>query len=89
MQEMANKQVLYMINGIRQQTVVKEGGKVEIMSSELPIGAKVEVFVWIEPYEQDTTEYLLSTEANRKHLLQAMENLKDRSSYIYINSDEL
>ena len=78
-----------MINGIRQQTVVKEGGKVEIMSSELPIGAKVEVFVWIEPYEQDTTEYLLSTEANRKHLLQAMENLKDRSSYIYINSDEL
>jgi len=70
-------------------TVVKEGGKVGIMSSELPVVAKVEVFVQIEPSERDTTEYLLSTEADRKHLLQAMEDLKDKSSYIYINPDEL
>ncbi len=78
-----------MINGIRQQTIVREGGKIEIISSELPVGKKVEVFVWIEPSEQDTTEYLLSTEANRKHLLQAIKDLEDKSSYIYVNSDEL
>jgi len=38
-------------------TVVKEGGKVGIMSSDLPVGAKVEVFVQIEPSERDITEY--------------------------------
>jgi len=59
------------------------------MSSELPVVAKVEVFVRIEPSERDTTEYLLSAEADRKHFLQAMEDLKDKSSYIYINPDEL
>ena len=33
-----------------------------------------------EPSEQDTTEYLLSTEANRQHLLQALNDLEDRST---------
>jgi antitoxin YefM len=78
-----------MLRGIRQQAVVKEGGKIEIVSHELPIGIKVEVFVWIEPAEQDTTEYLLSTEANREHLLQALKDLDDRSAYIYASADEL
>lgn len=78
-----------MISGIRQQTIVKEGGRVEIVTSTLPVGKKVEVFIWIAPDEQDTTEYLLSAEANRKHLLQAMKDLEDRSTYTYINTDEL
>jgi len=53
-------------------TVVKEGGKAGIMSSELPIVVKVEMFVQIEPPERDTTESFLSAEADRKHLLQEM-----------------
>jgi antitoxin YefM len=49
----------------------------------------VEVIVLIEPEELDTTEYLLSREANRNHLLQALQDLDDPSSYIYVDPAEL
>ncbi|MGE0082952.1 MAG: hypothetical protein AB7S75_00885 [Desulfococcaceae bacterium] len=78
-----------MISGIRQQVIVEKGGKIEIISTDLPVGKKVDVLVWIEPDEQDTTEYLLSNEANRNHLLQAVKDLEDKSSYIYINFSKL
>jgi len=77
-----------MITGIRQKTVVREGGKIEIVSPELPTGAVVEVIVVVEPVEQDTTEYLLSTEANRKHLLEAMENIEKRENLVVITPEE-
>ncbi|MCK5720663.1 MAG: hypothetical protein KAH84_12060 [Thiomargarita sp.] len=47
-----------MINSIRQETIVKKGGKVEILSPELPIGAKVEVIVLIEPFESEAERWL-------------------------------
>ncbi|MBM3135356.1 MAG: hypothetical protein FJZ89_08795, partial [Chloroflexi bacterium] len=65
-----------MIAGIRQKTIVGEGGKVEVLSPELPCGTLVDVIILVEPAEQDTTEYLLSTEANRRHLLQALQDLQ-------------
>ncbi|MHC5933593.1 hypothetical protein [Nostoc sp.] len=37
-----------MLNGLRQQAIVKPGGVVEICSPELPAGATVEVIVLIE-----------------------------------------
>jgi antitoxin YefM len=78
-----------MIAGIRQKTIVGEGGKVEVLSPELPDGTLVDVIILVEPVEQDTTEYLLSTEANRRHLLQALQDLKRPSSYIYVNPADL
>jgi len=48
-----------MIAGIRQKALVGEGGKIEVLSPELPSGTLVEVIILIEPVEQDTTEYLL------------------------------
>jgi antitoxin YefM len=78
-----------MITGIRQKTVVGEGGKIEIVSPELPSGTLVEVIVLVEPVEQDTTEYLLSTEANRNHLLQALQDLEKPDGYIYVDSADL
>ena len=78
-----------MITGIRQKTVVGEGGKIEFVSPELPSGTLVEVIVLVEPEEQDATEYLLSTEANRNHLLKALQDLDDPSCYIYRDSTEL
>lgn len=78
-----------MITGIRQKTVVGEGGRIELLSPELPSGMLVEVIVLIEPEDQDATEYLLSTEANRKHLLQALQDLDDSSRYIYVDPVEL
>jgi len=78
-----------MITGIRQKTVVREGGKIEISSPELPAGAIADVIVFIEFPEQETTEYLLSTEANRRHLFQALKDLEHPENYIYVNPDNL
>ena len=78
-----------MITGIRQKTVVGEGGKIEFVSPELSSGTLVEVIVLVEPEEQDATEHLLSTEANRNHLLKALQDLDDPSCYIYRDSTEL
>ncbi len=78
-----------MLTGIREKTVVQKGGKIEIVSSDLPDGARVEVIVFIDFEEQDTTDYLLSKEANRAHLYQALEDLKDRSTYTYVDPAEL
>lgn len=78
-----------MIAGIRQKAIVGEHGKVEITAPDLPAGALVDVIVLMEPGEQDTTDYLLSSEANRRHLMQALRDLDDRSSYIYVNAADL
>ncbi|MDM8559708.1 hypothetical protein [Candidatus Parabeggiatoa sp. HSG14] len=37
-----------MINHIRQQAIVGKGGRIEGLSSELPIGARVEIIVLID-----------------------------------------
>lgn len=78
-----------MLSSIRQKAVVDQNGKVEIQSAELPIGATVDVIVLIEPDEPDTTDYLLSTESNRRHLLEALKDSEQRASYTYINPDQL
>jgi antitoxin YefM len=77
-----------MIHGIRQKAVVGQGGRIEILSPELPGGSIVEVIILIEPVEQDTTEYLLSTEANRNHLLQAIENIEKGENLTVITPEE-
>ena len=56
---------------------------------QLPSGMLVEVIVLVEPEKQDATDYLLSTEANRNHLLQALQNLDDPSCHIYVDPAEL
>ena len=78
-----------MIAGIRQKAIVGEGGEIRVLSPELPSGTLVEVIVLVEPGEQDATEYLLSTAANRNHLLRALHDLENPSSYIYANPADL
>jgi len=58
-----------MINGIRQQAIVGKGGRIEVLSPELPMGARVEIIVLIdEPikqvYQANTT--LTPKPSNRK-----------------------
>lgn len=77
-----------MITAIRETTVVKENGMVEISALDLPVGAEVEVIVLIEE-EMDTTEYLLSTEANRQYLEEAMRDAQDPEKLIYVDIDKL
>ena len=38
---------------------------------------------------QDETEYLLSSETNREHLLRAVENVNNHANLVSINSDDL
>ena len=77
-----------MLTGIREKTVVKENGAVEIFAPDLPAGTEVEVIVLVEE-EMDTTEYLLSTEANRKHLEEAMRDAKNPEKLIYVDIEDL
>ena len=71
-----------MITGIREKTTVREDGTIKIHSSGLPVGKEVEVIVLVGDEEQDTTEYLLSTEVNRKYLEDALEELKHPKNFI-------
>ena len=77
-----------MLTGIRERTIVNENGKVEIFAPDLPVGTEVEVIVLVDE-EMDETEYLLSTEANRKHLEQALLDAEDPTKRIYVDIDDL
>ncbi len=78
-----------MLTGIREKAIVKENGMVEISAPDLPVGTEVEVIILVEEEEMDTTEYLLSTEANREHLERAMRDAEDPTKRIYIDIDKL
>ena len=77
-----------MLTGIREKAIVKENGMVEISAPDLPVGTEVEVIVLVEEVEMDTTEYLLSSEANREHLMRALEELKHPKNFISFDADE-
>lgn len=57
-----------MLNGLRQQAIVKPGGVVEICSPELPTGATVEVIVLQESLtkhsEKPLTSFIGSAKGN-------------------------
>ncbi|MFH7025078.1 MAG: hypothetical protein ACHBN1_06675 [Heteroscytonema crispum UTEX LB 1556] len=77
-----------MLSGIKQKAIVGKDGKIELSTTELPEGTLVEVIVLVEPpNEEDETTYLLKSEANKKHLLQAIENV-DKGNLIYVDLDE-
>lgn len=77
-----------MLSGIKQKAIVGKDGKIELLATELPEGAVVEVIVLVEPStEEDETTYLLKSEANKKHLLKALENV-EQGNLIYVNLDE-
>ncbi|MDZ8051080.1 MAG: hypothetical protein RMX68_022520 [Aulosira sp. ZfuVER01] len=88
-----------MLSGIKQQVVVGKDGKIEIQTSELAEGTVVEVIVLVEQdvvvtntnnqsIKQDETEYLLSTEANRCHLMTAMQNVETKTNLVSFTPEE-
>lgn len=76
-----------MTRQIKQTATVSQQRKIEIYAPELPIGATVEVTVRVTTNPVDTTEYLLSTEANRRHLLEAVKQLEDPANYVHLESN--
>lgn len=87
-----------MLSGIKQQVVVGKDGKIEIQTSELAEGTVVEVIVLVEQegaetnisqsISQDTTEYLLSTEANRYSLMTAIQNIEAKTNLVSFTQEE-
>lgn len=73
-----------MLTGMRQRAVVGENGKIELLWPNVPQGTVVEVIVLVDSEEQDTTDYLLSTEANRQHLQKALKDLQDPETYTFV-----
>ena len=87
-----------MLNGIKQRVIVGKDGKIEIQTSELAEGTVVEVIVLVEQdavesnasqyIGQDTTEYLLSTEANRRHLMTAIQNIETNTNLVSFTAEQ-
>ncbi|MBD2501437.1 type II toxin-antitoxin system Phd/YefM family antitoxin [Anabaena azotica] len=77
-----------MLSGIKQKAIVGKDGKIELSATEIPEGTVVEVIVLVEsPTQEDETTYLMKSEANKKHLLQAVENV-EKGNLIYVDLDE-
>ena len=87
-----------MLTGIKQQVIVGKQGKIEIQTSELAEGTVVEVIVLVEQdvfeektnpsIQQDETEYLLSTEANRYQLMTAIQNIETKTNLVSFTPEE-
>jgi antitoxin YefM len=66
-----------MVDTIRQKTIVGKNGKIELSQTQLKEGTSVEVIIVADSVStEDETTYLLKSEANKKHLLQSIENVK-------------
>lgn len=69
------------MNAIKYRAIVKNG-RLEMPMINLPEGTIVEAILLVE---QTETAYLLSTEANRRNLLEGLEELKQPQNYIYVD----
>lgn len=77
------------MNTLKYKTTIKSG-QLDLPYLDLPEGTVVEAILLIDRYgDTDETDYLLSTEANRQHLTEALELLKNSNNYIYVDIAEL
>ena len=73
------------MNAIKYKAIIKNG-RLEMPIIDLPEGTIVEAILLIESeIEMDETAYLRSTEANRRNLLEGLEELKHPQNYIYVD----
>lgn len=87
-----------MLSGIKRQGIVGKQGKIEIQTPELAEGTVVEIIILVEQdveatseepsAPQDTTEYLLSTEANRHHLMRAIQQVEANTDLVSFTLEE-
>lgn len=87
-----------MLSSIKQQVVVGRNGKIEIQTSDLAGGIIVEVIVLVKQdvfnthtnpsIQQDETEYLLSTQANRNHLMADIQNIETKTNLVSFTPEE-
>ncbi|MDJ0660759.1 MAG: hypothetical protein QNJ42_14910 [Crocosphaera sp.] len=77
-----------MMDSIKQKAIVGKNGKIELPETTLTEGTLVEVIVLVESLEEeDETDYLLRSQANKKQLLEALENVK-QGKVVAVDLDE-
>ena len=77
------------MNAIKYQAIVKNG-RLDMPMIDLPEGTVVEAILLVEQetewkLKMDETGYLLSTIANRRNLLEGLEELKFPQNCIYVD----
>jgi antitoxin YefM len=77
------------MNAIKYKAIIKNG-RLDMPIIDLPEGTIVEAILLVEQEIEsnlkiDETAYLLSTEANRRNLLEGLEELKQPQNYIYVD----
>jgi len=77
-----------LIRAVKQKGIVGKQGKIELDFTGLDEGTEVEVIILATSSEIETTEYLFSTEANKKELLEAIERVEKQDNLITITPDE-
>ncbi len=76
-----------MIRAIKQKGIVGREGKIEL-SAELEEGTDVDIIILVSDSEPDTTEYLLSTEANQRELSEAIDRIEKKENLVTITVKE-
>jgi len=76
------------IRAIKQKGIVGREGKIELYSLELEEGTSVDIIILVSDTESDTTEYLLSTEANQRELSKAIERIENKENLVTITAKE-
>ena len=77
-----------MIRAIKQKGIVGREGKIELYSAELEEGTDVDIIILVSDPETDTTEYLLSTEANQRQLSEAIDRIENQENLVTITTKE-
>jgi antitoxin YefM len=87
-----------MLSGIKQQGIVGKNGKIEIQASDLAEGTVVEVIILLEnstaeqpktiTQPQDSTESLLSTDANRQPVMSSLQQLDEPQNLVSFTPEE-
>ena len=76
-----------MISAIKRQGIVGKEGKIEVCAN-LPEGTAVEIILLVEAPQNDETAYLLSSEANRQHLFEAIADVEKGENLVTISPEE-
>ncbi|HAN45056.1 MAG TPA: hypothetical protein DCQ32_00675 [Cyanobacteria bacterium UBA8156] len=75
-----------MATALKQYATIGENGQLNL-TADLPEGTPVEIIILVQ--EPDETAYLLSTPANRQHLIEALKEANDSRNYIYVDPHAL
>ena len=76
------------MKAVKTKAIVNKQGIIELSDMDIPEGTEVEIIVLVSNSKTDTTEYLLSTEANKTELLEAIERVKNQGDMVVITAQE-